>query len=129
MFLKSRLKKALLVAFSLLFACSACLFAACGGKPEEKIELLAENERPVAYVFREFDAMSIVSDTNGYELVITECYYLDDDLEMVEIETNGTKFTPTVLKEVYLTLKTCEKPSRRLSESLIERKKLTCSSS
>ena len=102
---KKRLKKAAISVLTVIATLCMCFAAGCN-KPEEKITLLDEADRPSAVVSREFDAMSIVSDTNGYELELTECFYLDGNMQRVNIEVyDGTKFVPTVEKEVMLTLK------------------------
>ena len=104
MFVKT--KKALITLLTLMCVVCLCFSVGCKPKAEEKITLLEEADRPTAIVSREFDAMSIVSDTNGYDLILIECYYLDDQLQMVDIPVIGdTKFVPTVEKEVYITLK------------------------
>ena len=102
MVFKGNLKK-------LIMCTLACLMLVCVGfsvacnKPEEKIVLKAEID--AAIVTKEYDVKSIVMDSNGYEVVLIECYYLDSEMKRVDIPVvDGTKFTPMVEKEVLITL-------------------------
>ena len=101
MILKGNHRKLISVILLGVVLLCACLTAACGNltaacaKREEKIVLYPEIA--AATVTQEYDVKSIISDSNGYEVVLIECYYLDGQMQRVDIPiVDGTKFTPTV---------------------------------
>ena len=103
MVFRNKIKNLVFVLLLSITLLCAGLTVACG-KAEEKIVLISEIES--AIVTKEYDTKSIVSDSNGYEVVLIECYYLDETMQRVDIPiVAGTKFTPTVEREVFVTLK------------------------
>ena len=99
-----RIIKRTLFTILLAIALFCAVFAAACGKPEEKIELYYDYD--AAIVTKEYDAKTIVSDSNGYDVILIECYYLDGDMQRVDIPIVGeTKFTPTVEREIFITLR------------------------
>ena len=116
MFLKMKSRKLILGTLLVAMLLCVCFAVACFNKPQEKIELYFDYD--AAIVTEEYDVKSIISDSNGYKVVLVECYYLDGEMNRVDIPiVDGTKFTPMVEREVFITLQI--KGSKFIKEAII----------